>query len=99
MRGRIGVIAGAIDKVGIIPLAAGWLFSWSKFLQDAHVQSTSVDTYVAGLGVLYFLSIVMIATSYRLDDLAQVTEFAALATPNSSYSSQGLSCPSDENLA
>ena len=77
LRGRIGLLAGAIDKVGIIPLAGSLAFSLARFMKDADLRVTIYwEMGIAALGLLYILSIIMVAASHRIDELAQLTEFA-----------------------
>ncbi len=74
IRGRVGIVIGAVDKVGLIPLIIGWLFSGTKFLQGT--KSIYLNMTLAALGILYVLSVMMIGVSYRIDELAQLVESA-----------------------
>jgi hypothetical protein len=77
LRVRVAVVVGALDKVGLIPLALGTYFTASKYVQDTHVEITSNwEMGVAAFGIFYMLSMLMINVSHRIDELAQVLEIA-----------------------
>jgi hypothetical protein len=73
-RSRIGTIAGAVDKVGLIPLLVGWFFAGEKFFQGA----TKSKYMIIGAGALvffYVLSIIAVLASNRVEQLAQIVRF------------------------
>ncbi len=72
------MLAGAIDKVGILPLAATWLFAGAKFLEDKNIPANYLEITVCGLGLFYLFGIVSMAATYRLDELAHTVESALL---------------------
>jgi hypothetical protein len=53
VRGRISIMAGSIDKVGIIPLVIGWMFSGEKFIHAANVERTYILIATTAFGLFY----------------------------------------------
>jgi hypothetical protein len=77
LRGRLGILIGALDKVGIIPLVAGGVGSFWKFRQDnPQFKPSYLEICLSGLGLFYFMGMVITITSHRIDELAQITESA-----------------------
>lgn len=73
-RSRIGTIAGALDKVGLIPLLVGWFFAGEKFFQG-ETKSEYIIIGAGGLGFFYVLSIIAVLASNRVEQLAQIVRF------------------------
>jgi hypothetical protein len=76
LRGRIGILVGAIDKIGIVPLVAGGIVSGWKFAHDANPKPGYLEICVAGLGLFYLLGVNLTLASHRIDQFAQLLELA-----------------------
>jgi hypothetical protein len=73
-RGRIGTIASAIYKVGLIPLLLGWLFAGEKVFPDV-TKSKYIIIGSCGLVFFYLQSLIAVFASNRVEQLAQVVRF------------------------
>lgn len=77
MRSRLGLLLGTIDKVGIIPLIVGSAYGVWKLVHEASLSLTGVMAVLAGLTLFYLVGMVVFIKGHRLDELAQVANFAA----------------------
>jgi hypothetical protein len=77
MRSRLGLLLGTIDKVGIIPLVVGSAYGVWKLVHEASLSLTGVMAVLAGLTFFYLIGMVVFIKGHRLDELAQLTNFAS----------------------
>jgi len=87
LRSRISILVGALDKLGVIPLSVGWLYTAVKYYQEAASNiKGNIGLYLEisaiGLGVLYVLSIRGFILSHQIDKFAQALEIAAQQDDN-----------------
>lgn len=77
LRSRVGLLVGTIDKVGVVPLAAGSLYTLWKLRQETHIEASYLITGLATLTLLYLAAMVLTLRSHRIDQCAQMLELAA----------------------
>ena len=63
LRSRISLLVGAIDKVGLIPLGITAYISGTKALKDGLIVFGGIEWVLAGLVLLYLLSLRMNGTA------------------------------------
>jgi hypothetical protein len=76
-RGRMGTWAGALDKVGIIPLLLGWIFSGQKMVADLKIDRTHILTATAAFGIFYVMSVSVMWGIYRIEQFVKLLELAS----------------------
>jgi hypothetical protein len=76
-RSRIGIFVGAIEKVGIVPLAVGAFITGWKFKEDTHPPLSYIVVGVAGMLLLYLLGVILTMSSSKLEKLADLVTMAA----------------------
>ncbi len=81
LRIRIALITGALDKIGIVPLIASTGLTVWKLNAELHAAK-SLPTFllylvVAVIAVVYLSGMTDIIVSHRLEELADLMNFAA----------------------
>lgn len=66
IRGRVGLLTGALEKVGVIPLAASAVIAFIKTSAESS-YATAWYTAAAGLGLIYMLSIKMLGSAHTVE--------------------------------
>lgn len=77
LRSRISFLVGAIEKVGILPLAVTGYLSAEKILSDSKLTSSGVECAFGALIALYLMAIHLLLVSQRLDRLVLIVRHAA----------------------
>lgn len=72
MRERIAILVGALDKVGIIPIAITGYFSLDKVLQEKLFQFGGIESILVALIFLYLLAIRMTATAQWMEQISEI---------------------------
>ncbi len=76
LRGRIAMLVGAIDKLGILPLLAGGLVSAVDFMAKTKVKMSWLEIALGGYGIIYLIGMQLVSVSHRIDELSQLVECA-----------------------
>ena len=77
-RTQLGVLIGAIEKVGVIPFSAGCVASALQLLRQDMLNKPLFYMSILGISALSVVSIMFVHDNNRMDDLAQVVECALL---------------------
>lgn len=77
LRSRISFLVGAIEKVGILPLAVTGYLSAEKILSDSKLTSSGVECAFGALIALYLMAVHLLLVSQRLDRLVLIVRHAA----------------------
>ncbi len=72
LRERISLIVGALSKVGIIPLAVTYYFSYSKIQLGNQVSFDKIEWFLVSLIFLYILAIRMTLTAQWMEQIAEI---------------------------
>jgi len=83
LRTRIGMLVGAIEKVGIIPLAATAYLSGQKAIKEGAVVFSEIEWIFAAFILLYLLAVHMVSVAQKIDRVALIYK-QALSTQSSS---------------
>lgn len=67
MKARVGMLVGAIEKVGIVPVLVAWLFASYKYFADGEVMFEQVDWLVYGLLALYLVMLPILFFVHKLE--------------------------------
>lgn len=67
MKKRIALLAGAIDKVGIVPITITWALAVYKYVVNDELQFSQIDYIIYGLMALYIMAISMIFFVHKLE--------------------------------
>lgn len=76
IRSRVGILIGAIEKVGIVPVALTTAFSAYGYFADGKIAFEQVDWVVYALMGLYVSVLPVLFFSHKLDRYALVVETA-----------------------
>jgi hypothetical protein len=79
LRLRIGLLVGAIDKVGVIPLAVTAYISGLKAVKDGVIVFSAVEWVWAAFILLYLLAVHMVSVAQQIDRIVLVYK-QAMAT-------------------
>lgn len=77
LRHRISFLVGALDKVGIIPLAFTGYVSAKKILADPRITSPGIEWAFGVLIALYLIAVHLLLVSQQLDRLVLIVKHAA----------------------
>lgn len=77
LRNRISFLVGAIEKVGILPLAVTGYLSAEKVLADPKLASSGIEWAFGALIALYLMAIHLLVVSQQLDRLVLIVRHAA----------------------
>lgn len=77
LRNRISFLVGAIEKVGILPLAVTGYLSAEKILSDPKLASSGIEWAFGALIALYLMAVHLLLVSQRLDRLVLIVRHAA----------------------
>lgn len=80
-RARISLLVGALDKVGIIPLAITGYLSAKKLITDPTIQFSGIELVLAAFVALYLIAIHMLSVAQQIDRMVLVLKQASNA-PN-----------------
>jgi len=67
MKNRVGILVGAIDKVGIFPVAVTWGLAAYKYFYDGSLVFSQVDWLVYGLMGIYILAVPILFFVHKLE--------------------------------
>lgn len=70
LRSRISLLVGAIDKVGIIPIAITAYISWGKAMKDGLVVFTGIEWIFAAFIFLYLFALRMCSVAQWMDRIS-----------------------------
>lgn len=76
MRERISILVGALDKVGIVPLAGTAYLTWHKIQEDEKVYFDNIEFVLVGVLGLYLLAIRMTFTVQWLERMTKLYDHA-----------------------
>lgn len=77
LRERISILVGALEKVGVIPLAITGYFYYLKAQQDKLTTFGGIEWILVTFVVLYLLAIRMAATAQWMEKVSAIYEQAA----------------------
>ena len=77
LRERISILVGALEKVGVIPLAITGYLSYLKVQQDKLATFGGIEWILAAFVFLYLLAIRMTATAQWMEKVSAIYEQAA----------------------
>lgn len=77
LRNRISFLVGAIEKVGILPLAITGYLSAEKVLSDPKLASSGIEWVFGALIALYLIAIHLLLVSQQLERLVLIVRHAA----------------------
>ena len=84
LRSRSALLIGAVDKVGLIPLAVGAYFSFRALLREQLPTPSELSWMVGGaigLGLAYLITVALLGWAQRLDEACVVLKHAGQAKP------------------
>lgn len=76
MKSRVGLLVGAIETVGLVPVAVTTAFSAFGYFADGKIEFQEVDWIVYALMSLYVVAVPVIVFTHKLDRYALVVETA-----------------------
>jgi hypothetical protein len=85
LRSRIALLIGALDKVGVLPLAVGAYFSLRALLKEQPFTPSELPWMVGlaiGLGVLYVAGMALQGWTQWLEEVCLVLKYAVQAKPS-----------------
>ena len=90
MKARVGMLVGAIEKVGIVPVLVAWLFASYKYFADGEVMFEQVDWLVYGLLALYLVMLPILFFVHQLEryQLLVITALEIKANKSSQQDAQ-----------
>ncbi|WP_417534350.1 hypothetical protein [Marinobacterium stanieri] len=90
MKARVGMIVGAVEKLGIVPVLIAWLFASYKYFADGKVTFEQVDWLVYGLLALYLTMLPILFFVHKLEryQLLVITALEIKANKSSQQDAQ-----------
>ncbi len=76
LRERIGILVGALEKVGLIPLATTAYFAFIKFQREGVEPFSGIDWVFAAFAFLYILAVRMTGTAQWMEKISEIYEQA-----------------------
>lgn len=76
LRERIGILVGALEKVGLIPLATSGYFAFLKTQKDGLQPFGDIDWVFAAFAFLYIVAVRMTGTAQWMEKMAEIYEQA-----------------------
>jgi len=76
LRERISILVGAIDKVGVIPIAITGYLSYAKAQHDGLVSFGGIEWVLAAFVALYLLAIRMTSAAQWMESVAEIYDHA-----------------------
>ncbi|WP_130458219.1 hypothetical protein [Azospira oryzae] len=76
LRERIGILVGALEKVGLIPLATTGYFAFLKTQKDGLQPFSDIDWVFAAFAFLYLVAVRMMGTAQWMEKMAEIYEHA-----------------------
>ena len=76
VRGRVSMLIGTLEKVGIIPLAVTGYLTAKKLLSDQTIQFFGIEWIFAFFIALYLLAIYMLSAAHQIDRIVLVLKQA-----------------------
>lgn len=76
LRERIGILVGALEKVGLIPLATTAYFSFLKFHEEGLELFSGIDWIFSAFAFLYLFAVRMTGTAQWMEKMAEIYEQA-----------------------
>ena len=67
MKARVGMLVGAVEKVGIVPVLVTWLFASYKYIAGGEVMFEQIDWLVYGLLALYLIMLPILFFVHKLE--------------------------------
>jgi hypothetical protein len=76
LKSRINLLVGAIEKVGIIPLAVASYYSYKKASSGELISFGAIEIIATSVVVLYLFSIHMVTVSHKFERIALIYDAA-----------------------
>lgn len=76
LRERIAILVGAIEKVGVLPLAITGYFSFVKLRKEALIGIGGIEWILVGILIFYLFAVRMTATAQWMERIAEIYEHA-----------------------
>ncbi|PLK50666.1 hypothetical protein [Uliginosibacterium sp. TH139] len=76
LRERIGILVGALEKVGLIPIATSAYFAFIKFRKDGLEPFNGIDWVFAAFAFLYILAVRMTGAAQWMEKISEIYEQA-----------------------
>jgi len=74
MKSRVGILVGAIEKVGILPVAVTWVLAAYKYFDKDMLVFSEVDWLVYGLMGIYIIAVPILFFTHKLQRYILVIE-------------------------
>ena len=74
MKSRVSILVGAIDKVGIVPVAVTWVLAAYKYFDKGALVFSEVDWLVYGLMGVYIVAVPILFFIHKLQRYILVVE-------------------------
>jgi len=76
LKSRINLLVGAIEKVGIIPLAIASYYSYQKISNGELISFGAIEIITTSIVILYLFSIHMVTVSHKFERIALIFDEA-----------------------
>jgi hypothetical protein len=76
LKSRINLLVGAIEKVGVIPLAIASYYSYQKASSSELISFGAVEIIATTIVILYLFSIHMVTVSHKFERIALIYDAA-----------------------
>lgn len=76
LRERIGILVGALEKVGLIPVATTGYFAFLKSQKDGLQPFSDIDWVFAAFAFLYIVAVRMTGTAQWMEKMAEIYDQA-----------------------